>query len=129
MSRTMKPIPISAGEKIAKEYGYDQVIIFARRVGDEPDPHGEHLTTYGINKTHCDVAARVGNFLKTKIMGWFKADLHVGRALAEIDKARQRLIDAEETEGTSFEKLDNLRDNYKNVLRDHWATIRPLLGN
>ena len=66
----MKPIPISAAERIAKEFGYDQVIIVARKVGDAPDPHGEHVTTYGITKSHCDVAARAGDFLKYKVMGW-----------------------------------------------------------
>lgn len=66
----MHPIPISAGEKIAKKYGYDQVVILARRVGEEHEPHGEHVTTYGINKEHCDVAARMGDVLKYKIMGW-----------------------------------------------------------
>lgn len=69
-SRPMKPIPIVAAERIAKDYGYDQVIILARRVGQAPDLFGEHITTYGRNQTHCDVAARTGNFLKAKIMGW-----------------------------------------------------------
>lgn len=68
----MRPIPISAVEKIAKEFGYDQVIIIARRV-DEPDkPGGEHVTTYGRNKAHCEVAARIGNHFKHDIMGWPK---------------------------------------------------------
>jgi len=66
----MKPIPISAAKKIAKDYGYDQVIVFARKVGESPDPHGEHLTTYGINKVHCDIAARIGSYLKREILGW-----------------------------------------------------------
>lgn len=70
MKRPMKPIPIKAAEIVAENYGYDQVIILARRVGEEPDPYGEHVTTYGRNKTHCEVAARVGNYLKHKIMGW-----------------------------------------------------------
>lgn len=70
----MRPIPISAAERIAKDYGYDQVIIIARKVGDAPDPHGEHCTTYGINKAHCEVAARAGEFLKYKVMGWAKDD-------------------------------------------------------
>lgn len=65
----MKPIPISAAAKIAKEYGYDQVVIYARRVGENPDPHGEHMTTYGRTKVHCDVAARMGVVLQ-KFMGW-----------------------------------------------------------
>lgn len=70
----MKPIPISAAERIAKDYGYDQVIIVARRVGDDPEPHGEHVTTYGVTKAHCDVAARIGDFLKFKVMGWVRED-------------------------------------------------------
>lgn len=65
----MKPIPISAAEAIAKKYGYDQVIIIGRQVG----PHGgEHCTTYGRTKEHCSVAARAGDFLKYKVMGWFR---------------------------------------------------------
>ena len=62
-----KPIPISEGERIAKIFGYEQVFIFARRTGDGGL---EHLTTYGINKQHCEIAAKIGNFLKYKIMGW-----------------------------------------------------------
>lgn len=68
----MKPIPIKAAKRIAKDYGYDQVIIVARKVGDDPKPHGEHVTTYGVNKAHCGVAASVGGFLKYKIMGWVR---------------------------------------------------------
>lgn len=66
----MKPIPVSAAKHIANAYGYDQVIIIARKVGDDPAPHGEHCTTYGVNLAHCDVAARIGEFLKSKVMGW-----------------------------------------------------------
>ena len=61
----MKNIPIKAAEEIAKKYGCDQVIIVARAIGE-----GEHVTTYGRDKANCDVAARIGNFLKYKIMGW-----------------------------------------------------------
>lgn len=67
----MKRIPITAAKRIAKEYGYDQVIIYARKVGESPDPYGEHMTTYGVNKVHCGVAAMIGSNLK-KHMGWFK---------------------------------------------------------
>lgn len=66
----MKRIPIKAAQHIAELYGYDQVMIYARKVGDDPAPHGEHMTTYGVNKIHCDAMAKIGNFLKTKIMGW-----------------------------------------------------------
>jgi hypothetical protein len=66
-----KPIPISEGKRIAKLYGYDQVVIIARKV----DPNGgEHVTTYGVDKENCSVAARIGDFLKFKVMGWVKSD-------------------------------------------------------
>lgn len=68
----MKDIPIAAAEKIAKEYGYDQIVIIGRKVGDDPDPHGEHVTTYGVSEEHCKVAANIGDFLKNKVMGWGK---------------------------------------------------------
>lgn len=67
--RPMKPIPISAARAIAEEYGYDQVIVYARRVGEQPAPHGEHMTTYGVNPTHCGVAARIGKKLQEMIWG------------------------------------------------------------
>lgn len=65
----MKRIPISAAKRIANDYGYDHVVIYGRRVGDDPDPHGEHLTTYGVTKVHCSVAAQIGATLK-RFMGW-----------------------------------------------------------
>jgi hypothetical protein len=68
----MRRIPISAAERIAKDFGYDQVIIIARKVGDDPEPHGEHCTTYGVNKAHCNTAARIGDFLRFRVMGWVK---------------------------------------------------------
>ena len=69
----MRPIPISDAKQIAQEHGYDQVIIVARSVGE-----GEHVTTYGRDKANCDVAARIGDFLKHKIMGWAKENETLG---------------------------------------------------
>jgi ADP-heptose:LPS heptosyltransferase len=69
MSGKMKQIPISAAKHIANAYGYDQVVIYARRCDDSPQPHGEHMTTYGRTKEHCSVAAKMGDTLK-KFMGW-----------------------------------------------------------
>jgi hypothetical protein len=73
MTRSMKPIPIPAAKEIAERYGYDQVIIYARRIGEAPEPYGEHMTTYGVDKVHCDVAARIGERLQTELMGWRKS--------------------------------------------------------
>lgn len=63
----MKPIPINAAKQIADKYGYDQVVVIARAVGE-----GEHVTTYGKDKENCAVAASIGNFLKFKVMGWIE---------------------------------------------------------
>jgi hypothetical protein len=79
--RPMLPIPISAAERIAKDYGYDQVVVMARRISNPLPPinpmtanpddgiSGEHITTYGVNTTHCAVAAMMGDTLKD-IAGW-----------------------------------------------------------
>lgn len=61
----MHDIPISAARAIAEMFDYDQVVIIARKVGG-----GEHCTTYGVDKANCDVAARIGNFLKFQVMKW-----------------------------------------------------------
>jgi len=68
-NRPLLPIPIKAAEAIAKKYGYDQVVVLARRVGENPLPSGEHITTYGIDATHCEVAATMGSTLK-RIAQW-----------------------------------------------------------
>lgn len=66
----MTPIPVSAAEAIAKQYGYDQVYIIARKVDTPAAPGREHVTTYGIDRENCTVAERVGNYIKHKMMGW-----------------------------------------------------------
>lgn len=68
--RPMLPIPYSAAKMIAESYGYDQVVIIARRVGDDPEPRGEHVTTYGSPGPHSAAAARIGDHLKHQVMGW-----------------------------------------------------------
>lgn len=68
-NRPMQEIPISAARDIANKYGYDQVLIYGRRVGEEPQPFGEHLTTYGVTKEHCGVMEKISATLQ-KFMGW-----------------------------------------------------------
>lgn len=65
----MKHIPISAAKHIAEQYDYDQVIVIARKVGDRG---GEHVTTYGKDKANCNIAARIGDYLKYEIMNWVR---------------------------------------------------------
>jgi hypothetical protein len=62
--RSLLPIPDRAAEAIARKYGYDQVVILARRLGDHPEPRGEAITTYGVDPDHSVVAAGMGNTIK-----------------------------------------------------------------
>lgn len=57
--RPMRRIPIRASREVAERYGYDQIVIYARRVGADPEPSGEHMTTYGITREHYGIAARM----------------------------------------------------------------------
>ena len=77
-------IPILEAQAIAKNYGYDQVVIIARSVGEGG---GEHVTTYGVDKANCKVAADIGNFLKFKVMGWTEEEVIADRFLvSEVNK-------------------------------------------
>lgn len=63
-------IPIEEAKKISKQYGYEQVIIIGRKVDTEEELGHETVTTYGKDKVHCEIAAKTGDFLKYKVMGW-----------------------------------------------------------
>lgn len=67
--RPLLPIPIPAAEVIARKYGYDQVVVYARRTGEHPLPSGEHMTTFGITPEHCEVAALMGSTMK-RVAQW-----------------------------------------------------------
>lgn len=69
----MAEIPVAAARDIAERYGQDQVVIIGRQVGVGG---GEHVTTWGRDAAHCAVAARIGDFLKHKIMKWPRAAGH-----------------------------------------------------
>ncbi len=61
-----QPIPIEAAREIAERYGYEQVVIYARKTGENG---GEHMTTYGTVEPHKSIAADMGRVLR-KFMGW-----------------------------------------------------------
>lgn len=61
-----KTIPVSAAASLAQKYGFDQVVIIARKTGSG----GESVTTYGKGRIHKDIAARTGEFLQREVMGW-----------------------------------------------------------
>ena len=60
------PITVSVARQFLVDYGYDQIVIYARKTG----PEGmENMTTCGISKEHSKIAALMGVSLK-KLMGW-----------------------------------------------------------
>lgn len=90
-----KPIPITAAKHIAKEYGYEQVVILGRSTGDEGG--GDHLTTYGINPTHCGIAGKIGATFK-RWMGWID---DAGNGPEKVPKVRK----PGSTEGMTPERI------------------------
>lgn len=86
----MTPIPISDAQRIAEDYGYHQVVIVARAVGEDG---GEHVTTYGAGPEHCAVAAHIGQYLRTEIMSW-PVQPHESVA-SEIARERERQMQIE----------------------------------
>lgn len=126
MTRPMKPIPVAEAKAIAKEYGYDQVVIIARRVGEAPAPCGEHVTTYGVDPTHCGVAARMGAALK-RFMGW--PEETIAEAMRDIPdpmtEARAIAVDAIHVYGDLTEtSFKHFRDN--GIWNDHSAVQAAL---
>lgn len=69
MNKEPKPIPVSAAQRISVLYGYDQVVIIARKTGEQGL---EHVTTYGAGEEHKKVAAAIGDFIKYEVMRWEK---------------------------------------------------------
>lgn len=92
-------IPIKRAEEIAKAHGYDQVIVYARRVGT---PGQEWVTTYGIDKTHCAAAARIGEVIGQQVV----------KPLAELT--------------TRTESAEREREEAKSALRNRDARIKVL---
>lgn len=111
----MRPIPVSAAQHIAEEYGYDQVIIYGRRCHDSDPPHGEHLATYGRTKQHCSVAARMADTLK-KIMGWQTAK----DQWVEQEAAKEYAAMRDEGQPTWGELTDETKERWREPLCREW---------
>jgi hypothetical protein len=98
--KAMLPIPISAAKAVAGKYGYDQVVILARRVGEAPMPHGEHVTSYGRNSEHCDVAGMMARKL-IEVCQWpqhERAALDIEHWRTAIRRMRDEFHGGRETE-------------------------------
>lgn len=80
-------IPIATAEKIGKEHAYDQVIVYARRVGAAGL---EWVTTWGRDKTHCDAAARIGDAIGRKVVAPLEErDAEIARLRSMLQRARE----------------------------------------
>ncbi len=105
--RDMVDIPISAAKRIAEDYGYDQVVIMARRCHTTPEPHGEHITTYGRTVEHCCIAAIMGDKLK-EIAQW-----------SGVDETTQKIADLEVKVAEQAAEIESMR--HAKFLRDNPA--------
>ena len=59
-----KRIPIAAAKRIGEQYGYDQVIIVARKIGVGGR---QWHTTWGRNKAHCNAASMIMRWLERQM--------------------------------------------------------------
>lgn len=118
----LKRIPIKRAEEIAKTYGYDQVIVIARKVGDG-DVGGQWITTYGINKEHCAAAGKQGEALGKLYTG--EATL-VAVAQAAEDNAEREEPAAFEGTVDEFEALlEKQEDTYGIGADGEYYTRKP----
>lgn len=101
-------IPIKRAEEIAKAHGYHQVIVYARRVGE---PGQEWVTTYGIDKTHCAAAARIGDAIGRQVVQPLE------ELLARAEKAEAELASTKRDK----ERLDFL-DRCNAALNERYGT-------
>lgn len=117
----LKEIPICAAKDVAKKYGYHQIYIIGRRVGDDGI---EHVTTYGVDRENCEIAARVGNFLKHKIMGWPEYAAPVADRSDALLAALKEIYEyagscAEGTNEPEFSQFLNLENIARRAIKQH----------
>ena len=99
------PLPIIAlaeMEALCTKYGFNQVIVLARKVGE----HGyENLGTHGTDMEHSNAAAAIGEHLRKDVLGWTESP--EGKELVG-----ERVALARAAPGTKRE-----RDRLREVLR------------
>lgn len=85
----MKPIPIVVAKEIAKKYGYDQVVVYARTPGADGK---EHVTTYGTNRMQCEAAGRIGSAIAESVIKPLESrDQKIGELETEIARLNKLL--------------------------------------
>ena len=60
-------IQLSEMEGLCTKYGFDQVIVLARKVGEGGY---ENLGTHGVDMEHSTAAEAIGEHLRKDVMGW-----------------------------------------------------------
>lgn len=88
-------IPIMAARRIAEEYGYDQVLIMARKVDSKPGAADgeEWMTTYGVDRDHCDAVARIRYWLEGQMKIWADpARRRVAQRAPELLRSLKELV-------------------------------------
>lgn len=99
-------IPIAAAERIGKDRAYDQIIIYARRVGE---PGLEWVTTWGKDRAHCAAAARIGDAIGSQVIKPIEArDAEIASLRTDLIAMEARAIAAEQARDEAVEVLVRL---------------------
>lgn len=62
-------IPPQEAARLCEMYGYDQIIIIARRIGQDYNAH-EAVTTCGADRENSEAARLIGEHFKYNVMKW-----------------------------------------------------------
>jgi hypothetical protein len=118
----MKKIPIKKAKEVAKDLGYDQVLIF----GWEKGENITHVATYGKTQEDCDQIAQGGNWFKEKVLKWPKSECCAEPNRMKKLRAKaptQRELEAIEE---AYETLRSMHGGGEDDDRDYGATIGNL---
>ena len=81
-------------EALLERYGFDQIIVLARKLGEDGY---ENLGTHGTDMEHSNAAAAIGEHLRKEVMGWVESPegkelvgerVRLARAAPELERQR-----------------------------------------
>lgn len=97
-----KKIAIKKAKEIAKELGYDQVLIF----GWDKTENITSVATYGKSVEDCDQIAQGGNWFKEKVLKWPKS-----KCCAEPNRYKKLKEKCKELEDKFKQLKEDIEDN------------------
>ncbi len=108
-----KHLTLEEGKRLLEEYGLHQVVIIGRRVGEDGYVN---VLTHGTDMAHSAVAARIGECLKTEVMGWPEAhEAEVGERV-RLARAAPKMVEAKPYQNLTWDQFaEKLEERIKGM--------------